>query len=68
MEVSGQIYAPAALPPGECAHWIRGWVDHGVGVDAVGKRRYESLCWELNPDHQSTHFIFYIGHIERMGR
>jgi hypothetical protein len=29
MEVSGQLHATAALPPGEiahCTHWIGGWV------------------------------------------
>jgi hypothetical protein len=30
LEVSGQLHAPTALPPGERAsgtHWIGGWVD-----------------------------------------
>jgi hypothetical protein len=41
MEVSGQLHAPAVLPPGEGApgtHWIGGWVDPRAGLDAVEKR------------------------------
>jgi hypothetical protein len=41
MEVSGQIHAPAALPPGERTpdtHWIGGWVDPRAGLDDVKKR------------------------------
>jgi hypothetical protein len=29
--VRGQLYAPAALPPG--IQWIRGWVDRKAGLD-----------------------------------
>jgi hypothetical protein len=36
MEVSGQLHAAAALPPG--IHWIGGWVGPRVGVD-VGETR-----------------------------
>jgi hypothetical protein len=42
MEVSGQLHAPAALPPGERApgtHWIRCWVSPRVGLDVVEERK-----------------------------
>jgi hypothetical protein len=37
-DVSGQLHAPTALPPG--THWV-GWVSPRAGVDAVKKE--ESL-------------------------
>jgi hypothetical protein len=36
--VSGQIHAPAALPPGERApgtHWVGAWVGPRAGLDDV---------------------------------
>jgi hypothetical protein len=38
--VSGQLHAPAALPPGKespgvCSHWIGGWVGLRADLDAV---------------------------------
>jgi hypothetical protein len=44
--VSGQLHAPAALPPGERApgtHWIGGWVDLRAGLDDMGKRKFFTL-------------------------
>jgi hypothetical protein len=35
VKASGQLYAPAALPPG--AHWIGHWVGPRTGLDDVGK-------------------------------
>jgi hypothetical protein len=37
MEVSGQLHASAALPPGKATgtHWIGGWVGPRAGLDAV---------------------------------
>jgi hypothetical protein len=43
MDVSGQLHAPAALPPGERApgtHWIGGWVGPRAVLDAVVKRKF----------------------------
>jgi hypothetical protein len=40
--MSGQFHAPAALPlrkEKHYIHWIGGWVDPGVGLDDVKKRR-----------------------------
>jgi hypothetical protein len=34
-EVSGQLHAPSALPPG--THWIGDWVDPRAGLDDVEK-------------------------------
>jgi hypothetical protein len=42
MQVSGQLHAPAALPPRETApgtHWIGGWVGHRAVLDAPSPRR-----------------------------
>jgi hypothetical protein len=42
MEVSGQLHAPAALPPVERAtrsHWIGGWVGPRACLDAVDYSR-----------------------------
>jgi hypothetical protein len=36
-QVSGQLHAPADLPPGKSTHWIGGWVDHRAGLDDVEK-------------------------------
>jgi len=43
--VSGQLHAPAALPPGKeppVTHWIGGWVDLRAVLDAVVKRKIPS--------------------------
>jgi hypothetical protein len=51
MEVSGQLHASAALPTGKSppsTHWIGGWVDPRVGLDAVEKRKILH-CRESNP-------------------
>jgi hypothetical protein len=41
MEVSGQLHAPAALPPKEVVadiNWIGDWVDPRAGSGVVEKR------------------------------
>jgi hypothetical protein len=45
MEVSGQLHAPAALPPGKGpgTYWIGGWVGPRAGQDAMEKRKFLSL-------------------------
>jgi hypothetical protein len=51
MQVSGQLHAPAALPPRERApgtHWIGGWVGPRAILDAVVKRRIPSPRRESN--------------------
>jgi hypothetical protein len=58
MEVSGQLHAPGALPPGERApgsHWIGGWIGPRAGLDAVEKRK--SLhCRESNPGRPARRY------------
>jgi hypothetical protein len=52
MEVSGQIHAPAALPPEKGApgtHRIGGWVGPRAVLDAVVKRKIPNLLRESNP-------------------
>jgi hypothetical protein len=50
--VSGQLHAPAALPPKKRAlgtHWIGGWVGPRVILEAVVKRKIPSPRREPNP-------------------
>jgi hypothetical protein len=51
MEMSGQLHAPAALPPGKSpfVHWIGGWVVPRAVLDAVVKRKILSPHRETNP-------------------
>jgi hypothetical protein len=52
MAVSGQLHAPAALPPRERApvtHWIGNWVGPRAVLDAVVKRKIPSSRREWNP-------------------
>jgi hypothetical protein len=51
MEVSGQLHAPAALPPGRApgTNWIGGWVGPRAVLDAVVKRKIPSPRRESNP-------------------
>jgi hypothetical protein len=53
LEVSGQLHAPAALPPAEepsGTHWIGGWVDLRAGLDDVVKSKFLTLLGlELRP-------------------
>jgi hypothetical protein len=46
MEVSSELHAPAALPPGERApgtHWIGVLVGPKAGLDNVEKRKFLTL-------------------------
>jgi hypothetical protein len=52
MEVNGELYAPAALPPGKedpGIHCIGGWVGPIVVMEAVVKRKIPSPRREWNP-------------------
>jgi hypothetical protein len=52
MEVSGQLHAPAVLPPRERAprtHWIGGWVSPRAVLDEVVKRKIPSPRRKSNP-------------------
>jgi hypothetical protein len=52
MEVSGQLHAPAALPPRERApgaHCIGSWVRPRAVLDAVMKRKIPNSRRESNP-------------------
>jgi hypothetical protein len=52
MEVSGQLQAPASLPPRERAsgtHWMGGWVGPRAVLVAVVKRKIPSPRRESNP-------------------
>jgi len=53
MDVSGQLHATAALPPGKeppGTHWIGGWVGSGAGLDMVSKKKIPSPSRESNHD------------------
>jgi hypothetical protein len=45
LEVSGQLHAPAALPPGNSpgTHFIGGRVDPRAGLDDMEKRKFFTL-------------------------
>jgi hypothetical protein len=46
MEVSGQLHAPAALPPGKeppGIHFIGRWMDPRAGLDDMEKWRFFTL-------------------------
>jgi hypothetical protein len=53
MKVSGQLHAPAALPPGKQppgTHWIGGWVGPRACLDDLDKRKFLTLPGlELRP-------------------
>jgi hypothetical protein len=52
--MSGEIHAPAALPPTERApgtHWIGGWADPRAGLDTVSKWKIPNLRRDSNLDH-----------------
>jgi hypothetical protein len=52
LEVSGQLYAPAALSPGKRSpgiRWIGGWVGPRAVLDAVVKKEILSPRRESNP-------------------
>jgi hypothetical protein len=69
MEVSGQLQAPAPLPPGKppCIHWIGGWVGLKAGLDGV-EGNISCPRQELNPGrlasslslHQLSYPGFYL--------
>jgi hypothetical protein len=51
MEVSGQLHAPAVLPPGKeppDTNWIGGWVGPRTVLEAVVKRKILSPRLESN--------------------
>jgi hypothetical protein len=70
LELSGQLRAPTALPPGGKApgtHWIGGWVGPRDGLDDVEKRKFLTLPrLELRPfgrsaRRQSLYRLSYLG-------
>jgi hypothetical protein len=67
--VSGQLHAPAALPPGKRpgTHFIGGWVDPRAGLDDMEKWKFLAY-WDSNsrpPDRparsQSLYRLSYPG-------
>jgi len=54
MEVSGQLHAPVALPPGKeppVTHWIGGCVGPRAGLDAVVKKKISLRSILMLPFH-----------------
>jgi len=68
MEVSGQLHAPASLPPRERAtgtHWIGGWLDPRAGLDMVSERKIPSphLCKSIQDTTSfSVHSSFVLNY------
>jgi len=57
MEVSGQLDAPASLPPGRNPprHFgMEGWVGHRAGLDAVMERKIPSSTGNQTPIFRSS--------------
>jgi hypothetical protein len=54
MEVSGQLHALAALPPGKEAP-VGGWVGPSAGLDDVEKRKILH-CRESNPGRPARRY------------
>jgi hypothetical protein len=62
MEMSSQLQAPAALPPG--THWIKGLVDPRTGLDDVEKKNFLTLpglkLWTLGrPGRTQSLFLLF---------
>ena len=52
MEVSGELHAPAALPPGKyfrTTHRIGGWVGPRAGLDGFGEKKSLFSIPEFEP-------------------
>jgi hypothetical protein len=67
MEVSIQLYAPAALlqkkePP------TGGWMGPWAGIDAVAKRKNSSPCRESNPGCPDPSLVTILTELEDMSR
>jgi hypothetical protein len=57
MEVSSQLHAPAALPPGKeplAPTWIGVWVDLRAGLDSVVERNIPSPCRDSKAQRYTT--------------
>jgi hypothetical protein len=57
MEVSGQLHAPAVLPPGEkvpSTNWIGGWVGSRVDLEAEEERKILTIP-EIEPGPSSPY-------------
>jgi hypothetical protein len=52
MEMSGQLYTPAALPPGKDS-LVPTWVDPRAGLDAVVKSKFSNPCCESKPGREA---------------
>jgi hypothetical protein len=63
---SGQIYDPAALPPGRnpFTHWIRGWVGPRIGLDVLeeGKNFLPLLEFEPQTGQPVTQPLYRLRH------
>ena len=51
MEVSGQFWAPARLPPGKNPGTIkiRGWMVLRIPAGRFGEEKISGVCWDSNP-------------------
>jgi hypothetical protein len=57
--------------PGERApdtHWIGGWVDLRVGLDAVVGKKISSPCGEWNSDHPARSLVTPLTDLSRLLR
>jgi hypothetical protein len=62
MEVSGELHAPAALPPGErtfFTHSTGGWIGPKTGMDIMENRNNLCLCRESKPSRPALSMLLY---------
>jgi hypothetical protein len=64
MEVSDQLHAPAALPPG-----VGRWVGPRAGLDAVVREKFPSHAGTPSPIiYVNGRYVNRDGHVARMGK
>jgi hypothetical protein len=69
MEMSGQLHAPAALPPGKeppGTHLIGGAVLRAGLVAVANNRKKNYPCWESNPDRPARSSVTVLNEIPRL--
>jgi hypothetical protein len=59
MYVSGQLHASGGFTSWESAHWLGGWLDSIVGIEAVEKIKIYCPYQELNPGRSARNLSLY---------
>jgi len=62
MEVNGQLYTPATLPPGKeppVTNWVGVYVCPNAGLDTVVKKTFPFSAETRSPDHPARSPALY---------